>query len=458
MAGVLAAIDCVAWFGLGELAGGLRTGAIGIGLIAALEAVMLSVGYLKALTTADDLNQTLASQLRELSENQAEVQALNAELQQQIQRRAEPLLHSLVRLSREPTVRALAPGQTVADRYRLLRELGKGAMGQVFVAERMHDGQHVALKVITGSPKSYDKARFMREAFTVSCIEHPNVVRIFDVDVTEDGIMFLAMSLVDGRSLKGRLDELYDHRYRVLHQIATGLEAIHSAGIVHRDIKPANIVISNDDRDVLHVVIVDFGISKAEEAGGRPVDILADDTRTVRATADAPAVADADSTATGDSREVATSRTRALVRAARAATEESSSQPSDITVAGQLVGTPRYMAPELARGITKSPADVFAFGVLAYEFLCREAPHARPPILAAVMGLRPSPASLRWPSDGIPAEVRSVVERALSEDPEQRPTSQELADALRPHAAPAPAAESQLAASAPAMARPRSTP
>ncbi len=179
------------------------------------------------------------------------------------------------------TLRAAAPatnlvGQVIADRYHVVKKLGEGGMGQVYLAEHVKMGRRSAIKVmnpsLTHDPDAV--ARFNREAANASRITHPNVCAVYDFGETPDGLIYLAMEFVEGEPLTdvlGRNGALPLARAgRIFQQVADALQAAHDLGIVHRDLKPDNIMLAKgrDGADV--VKVVDFGIAKAvggDEAG-----------------------------------------------------------------------------------------------------------------------------------------------------------------------------------------------
>ena len=172
------------------------------------------------------------------------------------------------------TLRAAAPtadlvGQVVADRYHVLKKLGEGGMGQVYLAEHVKMGRRSAIKVMNPSlvhdPDAV--ARFNREAANASRITHPNVCAIYDFGETPDGTIYLAMEFVEGEPLTdviAREGTLPVHRAgHIFLQVADALQAAHDLGIVHRDLKPDNIMISRGREGSDLVKVVDFGIAKA---------------------------------------------------------------------------------------------------------------------------------------------------------------------------------------------------
>ena len=172
------------------------------------------------------------------------------------------------------TLRALSAGQdllgqVIADRYHILKKLGEGGMGQVYLAEHVKMGRKGAIKVMTPAmvhdPDAV--ARFNREASNASRISHPNVCAIYDFGETPDGLIYLAMEFIEGEPLTNLLEHgaalPVERAVRIFVQVADALQAAHDLGIVHRDLKPDNIMRSRarDGSDV--VKVVDFGIAKA---------------------------------------------------------------------------------------------------------------------------------------------------------------------------------------------------
>jgi serine/threonine-protein kinase len=264
------------------------------------------------------------------------------------------------------------------------------------------------MKVMSGAPEAVALARAAREAQLASQVRHPNVVAIIDVDVASDGFFFLVMELVEGRSLREERDRYGQGPWAIgiLRQIAEGLAAIHAAGIVHRDLKPANVLLSAGENGAPVVKIADFGVSgltphpaepgREEPAPGGAPDRRDSDYPTLTDRMPAPRLENA------------------------------------ITETGELLGTPHYMAPEVVPAGVKAaraPADVFAFGVIAFELLAGRRPFAD---LPTFVGL-----SMRDPLPGFQAicaslspDTARLLDECLSLDPDRRPGARALADAL----------------------------
>jgi hypothetical protein len=255
--------------------------------------------------------------------------------------------------------------------YRVVRELGRGGMGVVYEALDERLERSVALKVL--SPElSHDsgfRARFLREARVAAAINHPNIVTVHELGETE-GKLFIAMALVHGRSLRALLQNgplSLGEALRLGEQIAGALSAAHAAGVVHRDLKPENVIVTESGE----VRLLDFGIAKALVQTPLPVD--------------------------------AEARTEA-----HAATH-----------AGQVLGTPGYMAPEQALGAeVDARVDVFAFGVLLYEMIAGRPAFGGLPSERLAAVLRDEPPAL--PASGVGPELGSLLARCLAKSPEQR--------------------------------------
>jgi hypothetical protein len=297
-----------------------------------------------------------------------------------------------------PAPTSLLPGAVVADRFRIVSQLGAGAMGSVFLAEHVTLGRRVALKTIhralLGSAEAV--ARFEREALASARIDHPNVVAATDVVHLGDGSPVLVLDYVQGRSLTQRLAEDGPLAARealpLLEGLASALVTAHDAGIVHRDLKPDNLLIVERPGVPVALKILDFGIAK----------LVGDAAATV--TAQAPG-----------------------------------------TQLGMVYGTPRYMAPEQAVGqAVDARVDLYAVGVIAYELVTGRVPFEGDDLMAIVSKqLTEAPAPL--PS-AVPAGLATLIARLLAPKPEDRLASaHELLAALHavsrePAASPAPAA------------------
>jgi len=268
--------------------------------------------------------------------------------------------------------------------YEILAPLGAGGMGEVYRARDTRLGREVAVKVL---PEEFSAnrerlARFEQEARAASALSHPNILTVFDFG-SADGVSYIAMELVDGKSLRDLLDGSPLPPRRGLDlavQIAEGLAKAHAAGIVHRDLKPENVMISKDG----FVKILDFGLAKLTEPEGTDRSNL-------------PTVA-----------------------------------PE--TTPGMIMGTAGYMSPEQASGQTVDfRSDQFSFGAIGYEMATgRKAFGRKTPAetLTAIIREEPDPVASVNPK--VPAPVRWIVERCLAKDPDDRYAStKDLARDLR---------------------------
>ena len=312
---------------------------------------------------------------------------LKQEVRHQVAERSRELGEVLARGDAPLAAAVPMPGDRFHGRYRVCSLLGAGGMGRVYDVERVTDGQRLALKVMTLALSGEHAARFAREAEIGARVQHGNVVSIVDVGIASTGIPFLVMELVRGGSLEDRRSRFGDATWAlpILKQIAAGLAELHARGIVHRDLKPANVLLVDGDGDQPLAKISDFGISRFGAL---------DNTDTDQMGATLEAIVPA-----GGRRE--------------------------LTQADALLGTPFYMPPEAWRGPARNPsADMFSFGILAYEALAGRAPFAVPALLLERAG---QPIRQPTPIAGVTDVVASFVLACLHVDPAQRPRAKELA-------------------------------
>ncbi|HYX21241.1 MAG TPA: serine/threonine-protein kinase [Thermoanaerobaculia bacterium] len=281
---------------------------------------------------------------------------------------------------------SMGPGTRIGP-YEIVAPLGAGGMGEVYRARDAKLGREVAIKVLPASV-AQDPARrqrFEQEARSASSLNHPNILTIHDI-AEADGALYIAMELVDGRTLRELIasgEPLPTKRLLDLAvQIADGLAKAHSAGIVHRDLKPENLMVSRDG----FVKILDFGLAKLTE----------------------PAAA---------------SDASVLPTAVAAPTEP-----------GTVMGTAGYMSPEQASGQPVDyRSDQFSLGAILYEMATGHRAFQRKTgaeTLAAI--IRDEPVPLAQAAPKAPAPVRWIVERLLAKDPEERYAStKDLARDLR---------------------------
>lgn len=258
--------------------------------------------------------------------------------------------------------------------YLLLERLGSGATSKVYRASRPPDPQELALKIFSpfASREEVWLKRFQREAHVLRQLQHRNVVACLDFG-QQDGTWFIAMELVRGhlsRSLaSGRAKASL--LVRLGGQVASGLAAAHSLGLIHRDIKPENLIVTTDGV----VKILDLGLT-------RPVD---------------PSCA-------------------GLPEHLR-----------DVTTTKMIVGTPRYMSPEQARGDELTPAtDLFCLGLCLFELAAGRHPFAANSAQEAIAAIsqNPAPPLARWRPD-LPTGLTEVIAALLAREPEARPSAEE---------------------------------
>jgi tetratricopeptide (TPR) repeat protein/tRNA A-37 threonylcarbamoyl transferase component Bud32 len=278
-------------------------------------------------------------------------------------------------------------GQTVSH-YRILKKLGEGGMGAVYLAEDTHLGRRVAVKFPTSTKDEHQfRARFLREARSASALNHPNIATIYDYGETDDHHPFIIMELVEGKSLSDLLDEgqvTLGHAISIIEDVARALGEAHAHGIIHRDIKPANIVINERGQ----VKVLDFGLAK--QLNGEHSHAPDPNARTLLATR---------------------------------------------TQSGVVVGTPLYLSPEQARGVpVDSRSDLFALGAVLYECIAGKPAFSGAgagivEIAANVIHVNPSPPSNFNPR--VPPELDQVTLKALAKKPEERyQTADELIASL----------------------------
>ena len=261
----------------------------------------------------------------------------------------------------------------LAGRYLLEGLLGRGGMAMVYAGRDRRLDRQVAVKVVPAAvTEPVGRARFIREARSAAGLSHPNAVAVFDAGEA-DGFLFIVMELVDGRSLGDVLAEggalEPGQAMAVAAAVLAALGQAHKVGIVHRDVKPANIMVSYGG----DVKLLDFGIA-------RRLDDLA----------------------------------------------------GEVTAAGEVVGTPTYLAPEQIEGRTTTPAtDVYAVGVVLFEMLSGVAPFRRDGPIATALAHSTAPVpDVRSVRPDVPDWLAAVIGKAMAKDPGDR-----FADAAAMHAA-----------------------
>src|SRR6516162_9514644 len=267
---------------------------------------------------------------------------------------------------------------TKAGRYEITGELGRGAMGVVYRATDPVIGRTVAVKTLqlseegTGLSKAELLNRFQTEARAAGLLTHPNIVVVFDAG-EEDGLFYITMELVEGKSLQGLLDSSQmfplPRVLRIMEQTCSALQFAHERSIVHRDIKPANLMLTADDT----VKVTDFGTAKILQFG------------TVQQTT-------------------------------------------------HVMGTPSYMSPEQVKGRpVDGRSDIFSLGVVLYEMLTREKPFPGQSITTVIYKIvNEDPVPPRQLNPSIHPGLNEIVLRALAKEPEVRyQTCREMLEDLK---------------------------
>jgi serine/threonine-protein kinase len=275
-------------------------------------------------------------------------------------------------------------GAVLLGRVRVVRRIAQGGMGRVYAGEQTRPSRPCAVKVldprlVAGEDAAEFTRRFLLEASVAASLTHPNSVTIFDYGQTPEGLCFIAMEYLEGRSLgdelraAGRLSP--ERAIHVAQQVCRALREAHDIGCVHRDVKPGNVFLVTRDEDRDFVKVLDFGLVQDARGGGG-----------------------------GDA-----------VRPA------------------QIMGSPRYMAPEQVRGeAVDARADVYALGAMMYAMITGHPPFERASDLATMMAHvsdPPPPIALAAQDPVLPAGLEAVVMKCLSKSPDDRYGS--MADLVR---------------------------
>src|SRR5436190_14426483 len=251
------------------------------------------------------------------------------------------------------------PETLIAGRYRLDELLGRTGMSEVWSAEDLELGRHVAIKLL--APDA-DTARFEREARAFASLAHPNVTQLYDYGEAE-GRPYMVLEYVPGGTLEDRLRGARplpdEDAYAIAAGIASGLAHAHARGVVHRDLKPANVLFDEEGRPKL----ADFGIARLAVGEGT------------------------------------------------------------LTEAGTVLGTAAYISPEQAAGEPASPAsDVYSFGVILYRLLTGRLPFEGESVLdMAAMHREVEPPPIDWVRPDAPPRLAAIAAAALVKDPRLRP-------------------------------------
>jgi serine/threonine-protein kinase len=281
-------------------------------------------------------------------------------------------------------------GNTLGGKYRIERLLGEGGMGAVYRAVHVGTNRRVALKVIHGDATRHGPeviARFVREARAAGAIDTQHIVQVLDFGVDEQqGVPYLAMELLAGEDLEHLMERLGplspDLAIRIVGQACLGLHKAHEAGVVHRDIKPANLYLARRDGGEIIVKVLDFGIAKVK------LDHLG------------------------------------------------SAENQQLTRTGSVLGSPRYMSPEQAKGLRSidQRTDLWSLGAVLYQALTGRSPHhdleTLGQLIIAICSESPAPVQNFAP--WVSPELAAIVKGLLTLDVEQRfQNAPALLDALR---------------------------
>ncbi len=254
-------------------------------------------------------------------------------------------------------------GKTLAGKYKIIREIGRGGMAVVYEGIHLVLDKKVAVKVLharLGVEDSFRK-RLIREAKSAAKLEHPNIVQVYDAEMTDE-YDYIVMEYVDGEDLKTVIEKEgplpVDRIWKITAQIASALECAHTQGIVHRDIKPQNVLIASGDK----VRVADFGIARASGA-------------------------------------------------------------ARLTMTGMAIGTPEYMSPEQAEGEKEldKRSDIYSLGIVMYEMFTGKVPfEAKTPMATLVKQIQENPKPVREIKPDIQEPAARLVHKCLEKEPERR--------------------------------------
>ena len=269
----------------------------------------------------------------------------------------------------------LDPEQIFEENYRIVRELGRGGFGVIYLAHQISMDRPVALKILKPGVGAHDpnaRKRFLREVRIISKLRHPNTVTIHDYGETNDGIVYMVLEYVEGHTLKALIKR--DGAIKPMRalgfarQIARSLAEAHNHGIIHRDLKPANIMLTDLEGDSDYVKVLDFGIARLRDTE------------------------DVDLTSAG--------------------------VPEDQRA---LIGTPRYMSPEQVRGEELSAAsDLYSLGLMLYEMLVGQ-PAVKGDTTMGLISQQISPAPLGLAEiEGLDPALQELIRKATDKSAHQR--------------------------------------
>jgi len=268
--------------------------------------------------------------------------------------------------------KTLSPGEVFGEKYKILGELGRGGMGEVYLAEDTALGRKVALKILPEETYKNPEARqrFIREAKAAAALDHPYICSVHEVGEAEDRLFFV-MEYIEGQTLRDRIARgplPLQQTLQVASEAGEALQAAHDKGLVHRDIKPANLMLMEKG----HTKVMDFGLAKpiaGVEGAGAPGELL-----------------------------------------------------TTLTEVGAAPGTPAYMSPEQLQGKPlDQKTDIFSFGVVLYEMLTGVHPFKRETGFTTVSAiLNEGPRPIADFNKDIPAPLQQIINGMLAKDAAQR--------------------------------------
>jgi serine/threonine-protein kinase len=271
-------------------------------------------------------------------------------------------------------------GTVLLDRVRIERPIARGGMGKVYYGQQVGMNRPCAIKILNprmsgGADLAEFTRRFLLEASIAAKLTHPNVVTIFDYGETADGSCFIAMEYLEGKSLSDELKAVgrmpAERAIHIVRQVARALREAHALGVVHRDMKPGNVYLVKRDDDDDVVKVLDFGLVK----------------------------------------------------------DNAASEGQDHTQFGQIMGSPRYMAPEQVQGKNvDARTDVYSVGAMLYAMLAGKPPFDRASDLAILMAQvseKPPPMASVAPDVSLPPGLEALVMKCLAKNPADRFASME---------------------------------
>lgn len=267
-------------------------------------------------------------------------------------------------------------GMTLNGKYKIVKLLGEGGMGAVYLGEQALGSsvRKVAIKTLHKhlSMDPQIRARFQREVGTVAELEHPNTIQVYDFGTTDDGHLYIVMEYVQGKSVADTIEQegpmSSERVIKIMTQVCGSLDEAHGRGIVHRDLKPDNVVLADKAGQKDWVEVLDFGIAKRSS--------------------------------------------------------ETDPNEAKLTQQGMVLGTPPYMSPEQFTGQPIGPeSDIYSLGVMTYEMLTGQLPFRANTAwewASQHMTAQPSPFEAQPQGERLPPAMRTAVMRALSKNPAER--------------------------------------